>query len=315
MDELILRVLTGAADDQERRALAEWRRASADHEARYQEMADVWRLTAPSGSTARIPPQPSVSAIIQEAERRRTKALPLVIRRVRSVRVLWWAAAAVFVLTVGLARSRWGRPEMQEYVTTPQQTQTVRLADGSAVRLGPSSRLRVAAADQRRVALQGIAFFAVATDSAHPFEVRTDAGTVRVLGTRFELRSGGDSLRLVVVEGRVMLSGVGGQTEVARGHEGRIVGNAPPRVSEVPDVWALLNWPQGMLMFQATPLADVLSEVSARFGRPFDLRDSSLARRRVTASFEDETLEAIVTTVCAVVGARCTMGDTVKVAR
>ncbi len=40
-----------------------------------------------------------------------------------------------------------------------------------------------------------------------------------------------------------------------------------------------------------------------------------LARRTVTAWFEDESFEEVVTTVCQVIGAACTIGDTVEVTR
>jgi transmembrane sensor len=155
----------------------------------------------------------------------------------------------------------------------------------------------------------------VSHDPARPFVVRTSAGVVRVLGTRFALRSDADSLRVAVVDGRVRLSGAGGTVDVDRGHVGRIVGKARPSVVEVADVWALLDLPPGVILFQDTPMGDALRELSARFGRPVVLRDSSVARRLVTASFEAEPLDVVVNTVCAVVGARCVVGDTIFVAR
>ena len=316
MDDLIARVLSGEAGEQEKRQLDAWRGASAENDRRFRELAEVWRLCAPVESKLEVPPPPLAAAIVEAAEQRRVRIVPLASRRLRRVPGWQWAAAAaVLVIGVGLGWGRWRSAGMQEYATGPTQTRTASLADGSVVRLGPGSRLRVRKTDQRSMELRGVAFFAVATDTTHPLVVRTEAGWVQVLGTRFELRVGADSLRLVVVEGHVRLAGIGGQVEVGRGGVGRIVGRAQPSVSEVPNVWALLDWPQGVLLFQATPLAEVLREVGARFGRPVVVRDSSLAQRTVTAWFEDEPLEVVVNTVCAVVGARCVVGDTVAVMR
>jgi len=243
------------------------------------------------------------------AERRRAQAVPLASRRARWLRP-WWAVAAAAALALAVGLPRILRTPERMFATGAGQTLTVPLADGSVVRLGPDSRLRVPEADARRVRLSGLAFFAVAPDSAHPFLVRTARGEAQVLGTRFELRSHADSVRLVVVEGRVKLSGAGGAVEVARGGVATIAGRARPSVAQAVDLRHLLDWPQGVLIFQATPLSRVLEEVGARFGRPFVVRDSALARRTVTAWFENEPLDQVVNTVCLVVGARCSVGDT-----
>jgi transmembrane sensor len=313
MDELIARALSGEASDVELSRLDQWRRASPDNERRYRALAHVWALGALAEPRRPLPPVPAAADIIAEAERRRREAIPLASRRLRRIRPLWWAAAAVVVAGIGL--ERWRAGAVLEYATGSAQTRTVALGDGSVVRLGPGSRLSVRKADQRSTELRGVAFFAVATDSTHPFVVRTEAGTLQVLGTRFEARADAGSLRLVVVEGRVRLTGGGARVEVARGRVGRVTGGSRPRVEDVPDVWALLDWPHGVLLFQATPLAEVLREIGGHFGRPFVIRDSLLAGRTVTAWFEDEPVEAVVNTVCLVVGAHCVVGDTIEVRR
>lgn len=314
MDEVIARALSGEADEIELRRLDQWRRASPDNERRYQDLARVWSLGSLERPLGPVPPAPRASDLMAEAERRRTEAIPLASRRLLRRRVVGWAAAAA-VVVAGVGLARWRAGTVLEYAAGAASPRTVALADGSVVRLGPGSRLRVRKADQRSTELRGVAFFAVATDSTHPFVVRTEAGTLRVLGTRFEARTDADSLRLVVIEGRVLLTGAAGEVEVERGRVGHLVGESPPRVEEVPDVWALIDWPPGVLIFQGTPLAEVLREVGRSFGRPFVVRDTALARRTVTAWFEDEPLETVVTTVCQVVGARCVVGDTIEVRR
>jgi hypothetical protein len=58
-----------------------------------------------------------------------------------------------------------------------------------------------------------------------------------------------------------------------------------------------------------------MAEVSNQFGVVVNVRDSVLAERSVTVWFEEETLEEVVTTVCQVVGASCTIGEVVEVTR
>jgi transmembrane sensor len=165
------------------------------------------------------------------------------------------------------------------------------------------------------VSLDGVAFFAVASDSSTAFTVSTEAGEAEVLGTRFELRADSDSLRLVVVEGIVALDAEGARVEVGRGTISRVMSGSAPTPPRPADVWDILDWSGGLLIFQSTPLAEVMAEVSAQFGVEVNLSDSALATRTVTAWFDSEPLEEVVHTVCQVVGASCTVADVVEVTR
>jgi transmembrane sensor len=316
MNELIARVLSGEASDIEQQQLQRWRRESPENERTYQEMEHLWRLSALQVLDRRISTPPPVDRIIAEAEARRAEVEPLHRMSLVPPRVWRWAsvaAAAVVVLGVGVISLR-ETPEAV-FTTGPDQTSTVSLTDGSVVRLGPESSLQVWTVNQRTVTLDGTAFFAVASDSANPFTIRTDAGRAEVLGTRFELRAGSDSLRLVVVEGRVALDAAGQRVEVGKGAMSRILSGSAPATPRMADVWDLLEWSGGLLIFQSTPLAQVLDEVSVHFDIPVDVSDSTLADRSVTAWFEDETLEEVVGTVCQVVAASCTIGEVVEVTR
>ncbi len=314
MNDLIARVLSGEASDIEQQQLQRWRRESPENERAYHEMEHVWRLSALQTPAGSVSPPPPVEDIIAEAEQRRAEVVPLQSRSKPRAGVWRWApvaAAAVLVLSVGFLSLR--KSPDAVFTTGPDQSSTVALVDGSVVRLGPESRLEIWTVDQRTVSLDGTAFFAVVTDSSSPFTIRTDAGSAEVLGTRFELRAGPDSLRLVVVEGRVALEAEGSRVEVGKGAMSRILRGSAPASARSADVWDLLDWSGGLLIFQTTPLTQVMEEVSAHFGVSVNLRDSALARRTVTAWFGDETIEDVVGTVCQVVGATCSVGDTVEV--
>jgi transmembrane sensor len=316
MEHLIIRVLSGEASDAERRTVERWRDESAENEGLFQELLHTWRLAALHHPQERIPAPPPVEQIIELAEQRRRHATPIESKRPRhTLPWRWAAAAAVVLLAAGLGSLRMFRTPEWSTATGPEEIRTVALLDGSVVRLGPHSELLVRGDDERAVRLRGVAFFGVASDSGRPFVVETPAGEVEALGTRFEVRAGEDSLRLVVVEGHVSLSAAGRHVGVRAGELSRISGGAAPSEPEAVDVWELLDWPQGLLIFQATPLRQAFAEVGAAFDRPVVISDSVLADRSVTAWFESESLEEVVTTLCQVVGARCTVGNTIEVVR
>jgi transmembrane sensor len=222
------------------------------------------------------------------------------------------AAAAALAVVIGLPSLLDRSPDLI-IATGPDENRTVPLGDGSIVRLGPGSSLEFRRGRQRRATFSGVGFFAVASDSASPFVVNTEVGTAEVLGTRFELRADADSLRLVVVEGSVELASAGRNVEVGRGEMARISSGTSPTVPRSVDVWEVLDWRDGLLIFQDTPLADVVAEVGAFFDVEFTLSDATIAQRVVTAWFENEPFEEVTNTICQAVGVTCLLGDGVEI--
>jgi transmembrane sensor len=304
MEETVVRYLQGLASKSELRAMHYWRAASPENEERFTETVRVWELTA-SASPVRGKRQVTALGVIREADRR---------SRLSRAWVPAGAAAAVLLVGLGLgylmARPGSGVEPLgaAEFSTAAWEMATVRLGDGTIVRLAPQSRLKVSAGPQREVNLEGEAFFAVAKRPGSPFTVRTRHGDALVLGTRFDVRVQKDDVRIVVVEGRVALSSGGGEVEIAKGQMAVADAGGKATVSTVdrPDV--LLEWLRHSLVFQATPLEQVAGEISRRYDVEVDL-DSTLARRTVTAWFTSQSLEEVVTIVCRVAGANCSTRD------
>ncbi|MGD8321945.1 MAG: FecR domain-containing protein [Gemmatimonadota bacterium] len=313
MDELILRHLAGETTDVEKHRLEKWRASSPANEAWFQETQILWKglesVTGPR-SKSRLP---DIDAMVAEAERRRSRD-----RASRSRRAFLrspWTAYAVAAAIAGIALfavSTWrGERPLEGTLATvassvgPDHVVAMTLSDGSFLRLAQGTTVDFPTAEGRReVTLEGKAFFAVAPASL-PFVVRTQAGEVSVHGTRFEARTEGDRLDVVVVEGTVELIGRGGTRDVGQGQVGSVAGDGAPTVKTVDDVWALLDWPDALLAFQQTPLVGIAAQLTARFGVPVVIGDSSVVDRRVTGSFGDESLDDIVSAVCAVTAVRC----------
>jgi transmembrane sensor len=189
----------------------------------------------------------------------------------------------------------------------------VTLGDGSFVRLAQGSTLREWAAEGRReVSLEGRAFFAVTRDEERPFVIRTEGGEITVLGTRFQVDAEDGQVETVVVEGLVRVSNDEGSVEVTAGSRARMKDGEEPLVEEMEDAFSLLEWQDGTLLFQATPLIDVAAEVSRHYGRPLGVQSPELGRRRVTAWFQGEPFEAVAESICIVTEAICrTEGESV----
>lgn len=333
MDDLIIRVLGGNASRFEEERLKRWREESLENERTFLDMARVWELTGPEPVTADSKP-PEIQEILDRAtaleaggpapegmgrpeEASSGTELPLPGRRETGksgsgrrswLFPHWWLmAAAVGALSLGLSVSMARGPEaVAAYEAPRDHSLTVSLRDGSFVRLARGARLQEWAGEgERLVSLEGRAFFAVAHDEDRPFQVRTPVGRVQVLGTRFELRAQGDSLRTVVVEGIVAVSNEEGAVTVTAGEVAQARAGVAPSVSKPEDVYGLMDWPEGVLVFQGTPLKLVAEEVTHFFGRPLTVAEGVLENRRITAWFEDESFEDVSGALCQASGAVC----------
>jgi len=316
-DESIVRVLSGRAGPWEVDAVRRWRSRAPDNEAYFQATLRAWRATAPAPN-ARGVDASVVHVILEEAARR---SGDLVERRSASGRRrskvgYRWLALAASVAAVALAvgslvRSPGARP-VAAWAAEGPGARTVALSDGSLVRIAPGGRLeQTTSRDARRFRLEGKAFFAVAHDAAHPFVVEAGSARVRVLGTRFEVAPDEGGTRAVVVDGTVTLSNAEGSVTITEGRAAYAPNRAPPTALDTSDVRALLDWPGGVLVFQATPLSRVAADVERYFSLPVTIRDPGIASRTLTGWFGPESFGEVVESVCEATGIVCAVSDSI----
>jgi ferric-dicitrate binding protein FerR (iron transport regulator) len=328
MDSLIIQVLNGSASPFEEERLRRWREEAPENEEYFQEMSAVWALTKPEPVVVRSGPPP-VDVILEAGgdapsgpspipETSTSPPLAFAGRdRPSLARGRGWMkwgllAASVAAVAIGVQAVGFGGPEPTAvYQVASGETTTFTLEDGSFVRLAEGARLREWAVEGRReVSLEGRAFFAVARDEDRPFSVKTSAGEIRVLGTRFQVDATERESETLVVEGLVRVSNEIGAVEVPAGSLARMRSSEVPTSEPLPDVYGLMNWPQGTLIFQGTPLSQVALEVSRQYGRSVEVTDSGLANRQVTAWFEGESFEIVTESLCLVTEALCSRSET-----
>lgn len=217
---------------------------------------------------------PSLTGIrdqIAEARVPRSNALPTPwLRRPRLAGVALAAAAA-------LAFAFWlGRPPTQEEsIATPAaRRQSVALADGSVMELNARTSVAVAIDSGRRhVQLaDGQAFFTVTPGANRPFVVETPAGSVRVTGTRFDVRCDGASeLAVTVAEGTVVVRpGVAADSPVKLSPGDRLVlaaGAVDVRHLTPAQLQNELAWREGQVVFEGEPLQAALGRFARYHGR------------------------------------------------
>ena len=187
------------------------------------------------------------------------------------------ATVALAVMPIGLLSA-----PAQTFITAKAEHRTVKLADGTTIDLNAGTRMTVTLArHERRVSMpQGEAVFDVAADHARPFLISAGDRTVRVVGTRFDVRRRGDQLSVTVdrgvVEVRPNADSVGRAFRLHPGqrldHEDGAV-EAHVRAVEPSDVYA---WRTGRLVYRDQPLGDVVADLNQQFAKPITLADPAL---------------------------------------
>ncbi len=232
------------------------------------------------------------------------------------------AAAVVAVIgTTALWRSTRTSTAPESYVTTTGTAQDIRLSDGSAVRLGPASRLTLASGfgrSNRQLTLQGEAWFTVAHNAAMPFAITVGSTTVEDVGTAFLVReSPSREVSVRVAEGSVKVTTTAAardSTVMLRAGDGAVATStgitvAPGVVTSREGV-ALAA---GRLTFTDASLVEVQDALRRWYGVSLLIADSALAARHVTADFTGEPVSRVAAVLGLTLGVNAeSRGDTIE---
>lgn len=176
-------------------------------------------------------------------------------------------------------------------VTVPRGgTYHIILGDGTKIWLNSDSKLtyKIRRRDQpRELDLQGEAYFEVAhqyvvknnTKVKLPFLVHTQAQTVQVLGTSFNISAyGGEATRTTLVEGKVGIN-LAGQVELHQlkpNQQAIVSGN---KIALIPvDPTNYVSWKDGTFSFSDEDLAHILNQIGRWYKVNVNYEDDSLRK-------------------------------------
>ena len=280
-------------DDARRASAAEWlvRLQAPDLDEAEAVAFDAW-LNAHPANAAAYDAALAVMLEVEAASDRIASALKATpARRPMASRRGWLLAGGLAAAaTIALAVTPFSAFETatQTFVTAKGEHRSVKLADGSVIDLNAGSRLsaRLGAHDRRVVMPEGEAVFDVAADKTRPFLIAAGDRTVRVVGTRFDVRRRSGMLSVTVERGMVEVQpseGAAGRS--FRLHPGQrldhVEGAASVRVSTA-DPRQVSSWSSGRLIYRDQPLGDVVADLNQQFPRPIFLDDPALAQTRVS---------------------------------
>ncbi len=218
----------------------------------------------------------------------------------RSRRILPWAIAAAAVLATVSAFPWLGRQASMRTgndvaIATPVgNNREIYLPDGSQATLGGATALTISYTPRQRVVRlnSGEAYFEVRSEPNRPFIVQTPSAQVAAVGTAFNVRTDGHTLRVTVSNGSVEIiasaSGAGSvghesRLRLAAGQQAVLGSNAVP-ITETVNPRLITAWTSGTLKFIDEPLDSVIAAVNRYSPTRIEIRGGGVGNLRYTGT-------------------------------
>ncbi|MGQ8337773.1 FecR family protein [Sunxiuqinia sp. A32] len=197
-------------------------------------------------------------------------------------------------------------PEKQSFskwieIVSPYGSRThFDLPDGTKVSLNSGAHLKYNADfnNERKISIEGEAYFDVHHDASSPFIVEAEMVNVKVLGTKFSVSSFLDenTIDVILEEGKVQLFGENNSlSEVLKPDEKFSFdkNNMSGEIEHIDAKYAH-SWKDGILIFRNEPLGEVIRKIGHWYNVKFDVLDPELTEFRYRATFQNEPLEEVL---------------------
>ncbi|QPJ62112.1 MAG: FecR family protein [Candidatus Nitronauta litoralis] len=285
------RLHSGDATEDTRRQFEAWRSSSPLHALEYEGIRAVWEdldgiKTGPG----------------HKRSRKKTVSRPPVFPqdKLHKGGMARWGTSLVAMLLLFLGGSFWLSDAWDhlasDFYTNPGELKTLNLADGSKVYLDADSALSVDfSPQQRRLVLdRGGALFVVSEDKKRPFEVVAGEGTVRALGTAFEVRKKLDQVIVKVLDSEVQVTRDFSKVNLVPGQKIHYGSNTGLSEVESVDRGQIAIWRRGKLAFDNQQLGEVINEVNRYRKGVILILDEKLRTSRVSGIFDISDPDAVL---------------------
>jgi len=205
-----------------------------------------------------------------------------------------------------------------------QQSELV-LPDGTNVKINSGSKLSIPANysnTNRKVGLDGEAFFKVKKDASNPFIVNTSGINIKVTGTTFNVRAYPDEqlIETTLIEGTIFLSKSQSTTEdeveLTPNHKAILIKSndisvsagimrdfkqalrvGEILVSDSIDTQEAISWTQGKIIFNNEYFDVIINRLEKYYGVKIQIEDESLKKQKYTGTLKKvsvkQTLRAL----------------------
>ena len=244
------------------------------------EFKEIWDLTGQYQYKSEVDTEEALKKFL--ADRNQSHNQPLKV--VHSTKRWLSVAAAIAVLLTG-GFLLWSKVQNTKTILTAgvrnsnsNEIKTETLEDGTIVTLNKNSQISWEFnSKERKVKLIGMAHFEVARDESKPFIIEGQKGSIKVLGTGFDVISYPNKHQKVIVHhGKVEVKNQSNETAIlTKNMKAEIDATGKTlSVSQIADANSI-QWADGKLVFKNTPLSDVIEAMEIFYNTEIELPGNS----------------------------------------
>ena len=293
-EEVLVAFLKGELDAAQAEAVEAWYDRSAANRRMLGQVYYILYVSDRINDAAGI----DVERSLRQFKRRMHAGRRISLRRI-AVRAAAAAAVAVILLAGGLTTVLLSKRLAQPVTVVTQlgERSQVVLPDGTKVWLNSSSSVEYVApffSRQRRVKMEGEAYFEVEHDRRAPFVVSTNGLDVEVLGTRFNIRNDDNDHRVttVLLEGAVKAYASGREQASVRLHPAQQLvfdtRTHAMRLTDCPSAERSINWIDGRFCFEHDTFGEIVAELKRYYNVDIRFMDNRLRDMRFSGNFRVE---------------------------
>ncbi len=294
--ELCSKYLSHNANELEIQQLEKWVLSSPKNKEQFLKLQRTWTLSNVKKTNQEIDLEKEWKTT-EDQLFNASKLVPLKPKLANSFFLKIAAAAAIFLgLSLWFFQSETTPTKLivkSEETITEQQ-----FADGTKISLNQFSLATYFdQTDQtRQVGLEGDAFFDVAKDSLRPFIIHTQGVEIEVLGTSFYVDSRADqaTVQVIVETGTVEMKVGHEKVVLTKGEIGTFVKSSSELSEKINEDNNYLAWKNNQLIFDNTPLDQVIYVLNRTFHSQIQLAAAGLKSCTITATYDDKSLEAVL---------------------
>ena len=247
-----------------------------------------------------------------EREKYKREARQL-LKRIEHKKRTWFRRASVVavstaaVIAIIIGRVNFFRYMNEQQVTLAEVTTSfgekrqVTLPDGTLLVLNSCSQVRYPerfVGDSREIELEGEGYFRVARNEKMPFIVKTKRLDVRVLGTRFDVKSySTDEIVSVSVEsGKVQVDLPEAMMRLTA-KEQVLINTVSGEYNKRREERTMAVWRKGNLRFNSTPIHDVAKELERMYNCRITFAEGQNFDNLISGEHDNKSLDAVLQAV------------------
>lgn len=226
----------------------------------------------------------------------------------------WYGAAAVIAIFISVSayslfnfdknKEVINRQEVVQWIerqTLRGQNMTIKLSDGSKIRLNAESKIRFPNkfnGKQRKVILEGEGFFEIEKNPDRPFVVSSGAIQTTVLGTSFNVRAYEKEpvVQIAVKSGKVAVSDKN-QKLMLTPNQVATYDHRKQLTREERDIESLIAWKDGGFIFDQKPLEEIVKGLERMYDVDISIDDPALKQLKITLKQKGESLTTVLNTL------------------